>query len=1267
MKKLYFLLIALLCSAAMLNAATFIVLSNNDAWGTVTGGGEYNWTTVRLTAKSNEGYYFVGWYQGNTLESTSPIYDIPFYTDDERTCTYTAKFAEHVALTINVETPGGLSDAIFDAGKRPAEVTKLTVTGTLNDDDFTLMRETMTSLVDVDLSGITNTSGVNFNGKSTLQRIVLPENLTEIGSNAFQYCSSLTSIEIPNSVTYIDNNAFQYCSSLSSVYVSDIVAWCNIEFDNYYSNPMAYAENLYLNGELVTNVIIPNEVTEIGDYVFFNCSSLISIEIPSSVTSIGYSAFSGCSSLLSIEIPSGVTSIGSSAFNGCSSLAYIDIPNSIVEIGFETFGNCGNLRKLTLGTGLKNISFMAFGEGNSSTCVDTIVCIGAKPPFVNNGMSMDEQCQFVVVNFSTCVLKVPAVAYKDYALHNVWGKFLKIEKMDITYYNIAATANNSEMGEVAGSKYYLPNETVTLEATAYDGYKFSQWSDGVTENPRTFTATEDVTLTAEFIVRPYEVTLICDEAQGTVSGGGEYEPGTQVTITATAKEGYQFSYWRVWDSMGYSWWEVDGNPYTFEMGSQYYEFEAVFEKAKVEVDGVYYYLNDDNTATVTSPNGDEYSGDVVIPETIKVGDNTYTVTTIGDYAFDDSYITSVNIPTTITYVGHYGFDDCYNLSNVKFNSMTPPEFYDNSLLVYGYCGKRINVPCGATSAYEEAFGTGDCWYFVEGEYVLNAYADREGCYVEIQDNIGCDDNQATFYAYSNYENYTFKQWSDGNTDNPRTVTVTSDTTFYAEFAYSYTIEVYSSNEARGTVTGGGKYFSGDSAVIVATPAEGCVFDYWEVYYWHYYSSDNYGCYEYSHTTQENPFEIEAVYNGYKLVAYFKIAPTLIDGIYYYLDKENYSAVVARSDDYTGDIVLPETVTHNRTIYDVTGIEQNAFSGTSITSLVVPNNIRSSVWFYECSNLKVIKGHADFISDIDGLYDTNIAEVYITGGYVDWLDPEDFVSVEVLDLSATENSELSYYMFKGYEYDEYGYEGFANLRKLILPEGLTMIHDRQFKDLWLLEEIVIPEGVTEIPDGAFYDCHALSKVTLSKNLTSIGNYAFYSCHALENIVIPEGVTEIGNAAFYGCTYLEEIELPSTLKEIGNNAFALCSKVKSMKVKAQTPPALWAKTFYDVDRDIPVYVAELAYDDYVADQCWGEFFNIVAVPEFNEDGTGVENFESVDVVIYSQGGVLYIEGLNSDYRLFDATGKLIYSGCDAQLSLPRGMYLLNVGDKTYKVAM
>ena len=929
MKKIYFLLIALLFSATMLNAATLTVKANNDAWGTVTGGGEDVRGSVTITATPAKGCLFIGWYdQNNNLVTSDLSYEVWIYNEDK---TFTAKFAEEVAVSVHVSTPGTLAQEIINAGSRAAVVTKLTVTGTLNEEDYKTMRESASLLYDIDLSGVTDTEmpSSTFSGKSSLKSIVLPESLTSIGDGAFSSCSSLTSITIPNSVTSIGNNAF------------------------------------------------------------YNCSSLTSITIPNSVTSIGGSAFSFCKSLTSITIPNSVTSIEDYAFSGCP--------------------------------------------------LTDITCYAGVPPTCGSGVFSSDV-------YSSATLTVPAVSKNDYLITSPWDAFHNIETMDVTYYKLLLTSSDENMGRVTETKkYYTLNEVVEIWAKAYNGYKFTGWSDGNTDNPRTITMTGNLTLTANFAVRPYEVTLTCNEARGTVSGGGEYEPGSQVTITATAKEGYQFSYWRIY----YSEWKyntVYENPYTFEMGSHFYDIEAVFEE----------------------------------------------------------------------------------------------------------------IP-------------------------------------------------------------------------------------------SYNVNVSSSNENWGTVKGGGIYVEYDTAVIIATPNEGYVFDYWHDSYY----GDNY----YGDTL------LLEVHRTYNLTAYFRIAPTLVDGIYYYLDKENYSAVVAPSEDYTGDIVLPETVTHNRTIYDVTGIEYNAFGGTSITSLVVPNNIHSEIALYECYDLKVLKAHADFISDIDGLYDTNIEEVYYTGGYVEYV--RRISSLKVIDLSVTENTELYRSLFR--EDADGNYEGFYNLRKLVLPNGLIKIHDRQFESLWLLEEVVIPEGVTEIPDGAFYNCHALSKVTLSKNLTSIGNYAFYSCHALENIVIPEGVTEIGNAAFYGCTYLENIELPYTLEEVGNNAFALCSKVKTIKAKAHTPPTLWAKTFYDVDRNTPVYVAEVAYDDYVADQYWGEFFNIIATPEYNEEPTDIENTDETSVVIYSQGGILYVEGVETDYNVFDASGRLIYTGRDTQLSLPRGVYMIHLGDEIKKIVL
>ena len=110
------------------------------------------------------------------------------------------------------------------------------------------------------------------------------DEVTTIGERAFSGCTNLTSITIPNDVTSIGESAFENCTNLESVYITDIAAWCNIDFlgNSAYTNPLYYAHNLYLNNQLVTNLEIPQGVTEING-VFSGCTSLTSVTIPDSI------------------------------------------------------------------------------------------------------------------------------------------------------------------------------------------------------------------------------------------------------------------------------------------------------------------------------------------------------------------------------------------------------------------------------------------------------------------------------------------------------------------------------------------------------------------------------------------------------------------------------------------------------------------------------------------------------------------------------------------------------------------------------------------------------------------------------------------------------------------------------------------------------------------------------------------------------------------------------------------------------------------------
>ena len=159
---------------------------------------------------------------------------------------------------------------------------------------------------------------------------------SSIDDNAFKDCTKLSYVSIAGSITAIADTAFAGCKSIAKINIKDISAWCNLTG----SIPHTTDSQLYLNGNLIADLVIPDGVTSIKNSAFSGFTNITSVTIPDSVTAIGDSAFSGCTGITSVTIPDSVTSIGASAFYDCTSLATVTIPCGITSIGAKAFYNC---------------------------------------------------------------------------------------------------------------------------------------------------------------------------------------------------------------------------------------------------------------------------------------------------------------------------------------------------------------------------------------------------------------------------------------------------------------------------------------------------------------------------------------------------------------------------------------------------------------------------------------------------------------------------------------------------------------------------------------------------------------------------------------------------------------------------------------------------------------------------------------------------------------------------------------------------------------
>ena len=159
-----------------------------------------------------------------------------------------------------------------------------------------------------------------FYGCYSLSEIVIPQNVKTIGEWAFYNCSNLKALSIPASLSYIGNVAFSQCNNLTSVDIKDLASWLKLSFYDQYSNPLYYAQHLYLNGKEIIDLVVPGEVTSVSSNVFYGNNILKSVTFPNSFHIVYRNAFYGCTKLETITFGANTSYIDNSAFENCKEL-----------------------------------------------------------------------------------------------------------------------------------------------------------------------------------------------------------------------------------------------------------------------------------------------------------------------------------------------------------------------------------------------------------------------------------------------------------------------------------------------------------------------------------------------------------------------------------------------------------------------------------------------------------------------------------------------------------------------------------------------------------------------------------------------------------------------------------------------------------------------------------------------------------------------------------------------------------------------------------
>jgi hypothetical protein len=605
-----------------------------------------------------------------------------------------------------------------------------------------------------------------------------------------------------------------------------------------------------------------------------------------------------------------------------------------------------------------------------------------------------------------------------------------------------------------------------------------------------------------------------------------------------------------------------------------------------EVDGIYYNITSTTKKTCevtyetysyeTYHSESPYSGSIAIPEKVNYNGKDYSVTSIGQKAFDNCIgLTSVSIPNSVTSIGYYAFYGCTGLTEVNLpNSITE-------------IGNYVFLDCtGLTKVVIPDSVTKICYMAFDGCTSLTS--------VTIPNTVTSIGTYA-FYKCSALEEITI----------PSLVTSIGTYTFYGCSSLTSVTIPNSVNEIGTEAFNGCSGINdlyiedsetelkiGTSAFKNVTPTKA-------------YIGRNL-----SSTIFKNNSDLTSLTIGDKVTSIGSSAFSNCSGLTEITIPSSVTTIGNYA--YQGCTGLTEITIPS----SVTTIGNYAFQGcTGLTEITIPSSVTTigNCAFQGCTGLTDVTIPSS-ITTIDGnVFSgcTGLTEITIPNS-VTTIGSSAFSGCTGLTEITIPNSVTSI--------GSSAFSSCTGLASVTIPNSVTSIGDYAFSGCTGLTEITIPNSVTSIGSDVFYGCTGLTSVTIPNSVTTIGARAFYKCTALTEITIPDSVTDLGLSAFWGCsgltsaiignsvtsigsltfyecTGLTSLVIGSSVTEIGENAFYKCSGLKWVECLAVTPPTLTSSSFY-------IYTAQLfaANEDYKTADRWSSFKNITC--PYNPSGMTFE---------------------------------------------------------------